>query len=411
MKRETFTLESPSIASRVRALPRALGWVGVASYLIPAWALAITEWLGVRSSGFDTWYALGLMTCLTSGLLGFGLANRSGRSGRVTVDDHGITTHVGGETKHIVPAMIASAIIVPSSRGSRVELMLNDDTTLSIEADEAEARSLVERIEQSKHAASMIVGMQTPTPVWMALSVFVAFFFHIVSSVVLYELGLYSLSMLPIVPTLVAILTFFLLASTHVVVGDDGVQLRRPLGRRFISFDAMRAVDLTADGRVRITLVDGEVIHIGSRSAGHTYASALAKRIDELKSPERGAAAAAMQQLVRGDRSITAWREALRGVLAAQPGYRGPRLSPREALDVVIDASRHLEQRVGAVIALSESGTLDPAARKRLRIAAEASANPELRVVLQGAADDALEDAAIAEAIEADPRESEASNS
>ncbi len=407
---EPLSLESPSIASRVRSLPRALGWAGAGAYLLPAWALVISRALGVYSHDIEMAHAIGLITCLTAGLLGFGLANRPGRPGRVEVDDHGIRLHIRGETKHIVSPMITSAVIVPSSRGCRVEIALEDDTTLSIEAEEPQARALLERIEQSKHAASMTIGMQTPTPVWMALTVFGSYCAHIVLSVVLYELGLYTPWLLAAVPTLSALVTFVLLASTHVVVGDDGIQLRRALGSRFISFDAMQAVALTPDGRLRITLAGGEVVHIGSRSAGHTYASALAKRIDELKSPEHGAAAAAMQQLTRGDRSIAAWREALRGLLSAQPGYRGPRLSPREALEVVVDPSRRVEQRVGAVLALADSGALDDAARKRLRIAADASANPQLRVVLQGAAEDALEDAAIAEAVEADATASDASS-
>ncbi len=57
------------------------------------------------------------------------------------------------------------------------------------------------------------------------------------------------------------------------------------------------------------------------------------------------------------------------------------------------------EMRIGAGLALR--GTLDSAGRTRLRVAAEASASPKVRVVLEAAAEEGVDDDRLGEAIAA----------
>jgi CO/xanthine dehydrogenase FAD-binding subunit len=100
--------------------------------------------------------------------------------------------------------------------------------------------------------------------------------------------------------------------------------------------------------------------------------------------------------LARGADSIGAWRERLRKLVAPAEGYRQRTVPVDTLLKTAADAESPAELRVGAALAIAQSGDED--ARRRLRIATEGIANEPVRLALEAAAEADAEDEAIAEA-------------
>jgi hypothetical protein len=357
---------------------------------------------GAAREHYGALIVLGMMMAGVAVPLGFGLANRGSREGTIVVDERGLQVKIRGQTTHVHHDLVHSAVIIVSAKGCRVELNLHDDTTLAIELDEhAQGELLLSKLRAGGRAAEMRIGMQTPPPLWMGFPMLVA---------LLLQIGIaqdpsawmpQALLYFPILPMIVGLMVGLAVSSTHVVVGDDGLQIRRGWWRRFVAFDRIKEMHQDGSGRLIIALADGAKLKIGSHAAGHSYAQALMERIQRAMSPEGGATAALLHVLGRGDRSLAEWRDALRGLFTAEPGYRGPRWTKDDALAVVADATRDAQHRLGAALALFEAGELDEKSRQRVRIAADASANPQLRIALEGVAEAEAEAVAIDHAIEA----------
>ena len=382
-------LKSPRIAHRERDLSHTLGWIALAAFSVPGILITINYLFGV--AGFITLFWLAQFHGVVAALLGFGLANRGGKTGVVAVDEKGVEINTSDGAKYFHPHMIESGVVVPTRKGSRVELRMKDRTTLIVETNsDAESEAMLAHIRASGHAAGMTIGIQTPLPVAASMAMLVGW---IVQGVVLD--GFY----IPILPLLLGALAFMAFGSTNVVVGDDGLTIKRFMSQRFIPFDQIVKMEQDMPGRLRVDLNNGEVVVVGARAAGRRYAHALKQRIEEAMNPETGSAAAALQVLSRGQRTLTEWRSALGGLFAIQPGYRGPRLTVQDALTIVSDATRTEEHRISAAVALADAKDLDLDAREKFRVAAHASANPRLRVVLEGLADEALDEAQLIEAL------------
>lgn len=196
-----------------------------------------------------------------------------------------------------------------------------------------------------------------------------------------------------------------------VVVGRDGVTIRRGSTERFIGYEAMQGVRLrdamsrrpsrTRDG-VTIDL-EGESIELecGSFAADDPdMLSALHQRIAsglmafrEAAAPEDGGLAL----LERRGRPVTEWRDALRILVEERSDYRAARLNPVHLAETVEDATAQVERRLGAAIALSSHGRSE--LKERVRIAARACANPKLRILLERACEGEVEVAEIEAAL------------
>ena len=99
-----------------------------------------------------------------------------------------------------------------------------------------------------------------------------------------------------------------------------------------------------------------------------------------------------LAELDRRSRSVSAWRDDLRALLAVEgSGYRGAALGPDQLAEVVEDAGAPTERRVAAAVALSGKG--DEESRRRVRVAVEACADRDLRAALEHAAEGEIEEA------------------
>lgn len=199
------------------------------------------------------------------------------------------------------------------------------------------------------------------------------------------------------------------MAPTTVRVGTDGI-VTRWLGRtRFIAhseIDIVAAYDEVRGTKrqrgVQLHLKSGEIVKLptGQRDIAVTEAAQLERRIDEAREAfRRGSTTGTTDVLARGDRTVTDWIRYLRGMGAGAVGPRAPAIPPDVLLRVVEDSKAAPLERASAAVAAIASGGDD--AKHRVRIAADTTVAPKLRIALERIADGAEEtDAALLETLE-----------
>lgn len=185
---------------------------------------------------------------------------------------------------------------------------------------------------------------------------------------------------------------------TRVVVGRDGVRLERPFSTRWIPYATLEEVDargsqlrLRARGATRALRVSGRP----------DLVDLVAQRVREAQARGAGIGASGTAALERQGRPIPVWRDAVRGLLAAESGYRSVALTPEDLILALEDPVAPRDRRIGAALALA--ATDHPEARVRIRIAAETSADEEMRAALEQAAEEALDEATLEKALREAP--------
>lgn len=191
-------------------------------------------------------------------------------------------------------------------------------------------------------------------------------------------------------------------------VGLDGIEISRGRRKRFIAVKDVEQIHATSVGvelEVRRPL-PGPTERVRLRCWGVQQA-ALHARIHEVVRGF-GTTAASTAQLARLDRQgrdLRGWTEALRRVASDDAGdYRRIGLAREDLARVLAQGDQPAERRIGAAIALASSG--DTEERERVRIAAKACANEDLRAALnqiaESEADEAHVDAALREPLRAE---------
>ncbi|XYH92688.1 hypothetical protein ACMHYB_33030 [Sorangium sp. So ce1128] len=206
----------------------------------------------------------------------------------------------------------------------------------------------------------------------------------------------------------------FAASRVGIVVGSDGILIRG----QFVSYSEISSVHYdwkrepssgydgdmaTLELSMSLELVDGDRLQLAD-----SFPDGLRDAIDEARaawaagerdSEEESDAEVESDAIACGERTGLDWLRALRGLgVGAAGGYRtiGPDVDQMSRL--LDDVRSRPWARAAAAIVLAASG--DPTATSKLRIAAEATANPLLRARLKEVAD-AHDDAALAEALEA----------
>lgn len=248
-----------------------------------------------------------------------------------------------------------------------------------------------------------------------------------------------GLSGVPLFLTLLLMLSAFSLLGVRwlarfvrqreVIVGTDGIALTGFGRHRFIAYSRVRRIARVPHG-VRLFLNDSVSVllptiadagaplpitpgvdapfdpasakRLLARGASPeelyrrdvTRREALFERLDQAMRARGQSRVSSVQlaELDRRSRSISAWREDLRALLAVEgSGYRGAALGPDQLAEVVEDAGAPTERRVAAAVALSGKG--DEEAKRRVRVAVEACADRDLRAALEHAAEGEIEEA------------------
>jgi hypothetical protein len=184
----------------------------------------------------------------------------------------------------------------------------------------------------------------------------------------------------------------------RLVVGADGVVVEHRFRRRFFPHEHIAALDLGME-RCALALTDGTEVPLKTRHLGPAQQETVRIRFEDARRAWQGGdvEGTSLSALDRGGRSVATWRLALSAVLAQADGYRGRVLSRDELRDALGSPGVSIERRLGAALALVDAG--EPEDRVRIRVAAEASAEPRVRVALEKAAAGALDDEALDEAL------------
>jgi hypothetical protein len=193
-----------------------------------------------------------------------------------------------------------------------------------------------------------------------------------------------------------------MLVPTRLDVGADGVMLSWFGRKRFIGYgdvEALRRYD-KGWGRSRqvgvaLTLRSGEkvLVPISGQRWNDARTAIIEERIREaMEAHRQGGGVADAALLRRGARGAGEWVAALRAIGAGANADMRTAPVPRERLfRIVEDPTAPPADRAAAAVAIG--GEIDAASRARLRAAAEATAAPRLRIVIEEAASGEDEDA------------------
>ena len=193
--------------------------------------------------------------------------------------------------------------------------------------------------------------------------------------------------------------------SADVSVGADGVQFAQRRGSFFLPYAEIVSIDQEqCDAVIDVGKDEPFVVRFSQRhhaAAAIPELTAFIERVREGLSAYRASSsehlAAAM--LARGERSGGEWLRAIRALdCDGGDAYRTPRIPHDRLWRLVEDPSAPTTARAGAALLLRNA--IDDDGRARLRIAADASASPGLRVALTAAASEQCE-AELAHALDA----------
>ncbi len=194
---------------------------------------------------------------------------------------------------------------------------------------------------------------------------------------------------------LYAVATLFTIAVVlglrpAVVVGLDGVRIVGVLRPRFIPYTSIRRVRRGSSVTLETDRGNRELPMIGVSSE---QMNALAARIEEGMRRSGAASARGLDMLDRNERPLAAWAEAIASAMRGT--FRDAAIAPGNLEQVLADPKAPLERRVGAALGLraGEDG------RARIRVAAETSADPRVRVALERAAADEIDEHALLHAL------------
>jgi hypothetical protein len=212
--------------------------------------------------------------------------------------------------------------------------------------------------------------------------------------------------------TMVMALVGLLFWPSKLQVGADGVLIRWAWHERFIPHEQIESVFAHEAGfgnqrrhLVRLSLTSGEDVELPMATVNfeRERATLLAQRINEAIGANRNGVVAEDSALLRrGERSVHEWLGLLRAV-TQRATHRSAPMKLERLWKFVEDPACEAVTRGAAAAALQPH--LDDADKKRLRIAAKATAQPRLRITLDAVADDAEEaevEAALAELDELD---------
>jgi hypothetical protein len=182
-----------------------------------------------------------------------------------------------------------------------------------------------------------------------------------------------------------------LAAARAVIVGADGVVLQRSLGRReIVPYEAIAGVKA---GRGAVLLQTRGERRIALPVDDPRSRRALAGHIQRALEAARAAACipqAALDALDRGARPRAQWVEHLRAIGRRPQSYREGTLDQEMLARVVESGGVPPERRVAAAFALASTGDGDFV--RRIRVAAAASVDERLRIALERAAAEELDE-------------------
>ena len=361
----------------------------------------------------------GLGHALIFGVLGLVFAykynrNPSYEAGEITADPTGV--RIGGRLL-ATRDDIRDGFVLPYKGRTVVRLRRSGRTSINIAVEDiAEGRRLLKALGLDAtqtvarvRAASQVFSM----PSWKQLALFLA-------PVALVPLSIVSATLLggkhglpfgfAVIPFVYAFMFTMLLAPTSVRIGADGIVTRWLGKERYFPFKDIEWVNPYEGAQLNKTYVGVEIVTragettrilTGQKRWGDEQQGLLIERIREaIEAYRSGYAGADASVLARNGRAPKDWVTALRAIGAgANADMRTAGIPLDRLWRLVEDASAAPLARVGAAIALTPQ--IPPSERRRIRIAAEATASPKLRIALERASSNDTPEEELAEELSA----------
>ncbi|MBL8740590.1 MAG: hypothetical protein JNK04_05845 [Myxococcales bacterium] len=210
---------------------------------------------------------------------------------------------------------------------------------------------------------------------------------------------------LTVLSCIVAVALAVWYASYSINVGRDGVYLGRWRARRFIPVRDITGVTERRNSKnqlegIHIILRGQPSVTVALKRADH--ALSLKQRIERLIAAGTGDEAVSLARLARAGRSLADWKKDL-ALFANGGGFRASAASFEDLDRVLHDPTATPEHRIAAALALKSRA--EPHSAQRIRIAAESSVHPKVRVALSELADGHDADAAVEAALAEDALE------
>ena len=377
--------------ARVR-LSKRLGLAAVASAGGALVANAVTSafgWYGFGQLSGSVLLLATVVMLLISFIIWF---SRASYPGAVTFDALGLNVLRGGVMRRVERSQVASAYVVARYvRGGfapTVEMELEGGDLVSFEVPSEElAHRIVDDLGFGRGKKRVHIGLGSPARrLYHLLLGIVAYYagsFVAIPMVLLHGSLGRATGLWGLVSAAAMVGTYFLLRSLlrapEVTIGDDGVFYRAGRKRRFLPGGAITGVEqssvalplLLRSMTEKTIAIHGTALDLERRGA--VARLAYERFIAPVASADQGAS-----QFARGGRTLAAWRDHLRTRLG-DVGYRESARPVDVATAVLRSPRSSNDERVGAALALRVAG--EP--QERIRIAASAAADDDLRVALE----------------------------
>ena len=400
-----MALRSQSIRSDHGALARILGGIAAVLFAIgPVAFLALSALAGARTVWAQALVVGGISALLLApafGLLAWATRHVGRRlPGRLAVEQGRLVIVHGARTRSLPLGDLEAGLVDPLR--DEVELVLRDGERIRARAKAEAASALLQAagLDASKRRAAMRLG---ETLFLDVLTLLVGTALPVTVTARAVRLGMSAAAAPALFFGLTVVLFWLmrrLLGPADLVIGADGVLVRQSFQSRFVPFDRIARLELTPR-RLTFRLTDGSACHARARGLSKRDMGRLEARFAEARGVwgAGGVPPAALARLDPAGRDPAGWRHELAGLLL-HGEYRTAPLSADELARVLASPHATASRRIAAAVALA-AGDDASEARRKIRVAADACAEPRIRLALEKAAggDD---EAALAEALAMD---------
>ncbi|MBP7682068.1 MAG: hypothetical protein KBB95_09250 [Deltaproteobacteria bacterium] len=322
------------------------------------------------------------------------------REAQVAASPMGLDVTRDGRVRSIPAATITLGVVVPRMVGAELRLLLTNGDELAVRVPSVEAGdALLAGLALDPHQRRTDVEWNPllRRASWAALGFFVTVV-ALVTAVVGTEgtpMAVPAVFLLAVVPFLVASALARAMRN-RVSVGRAGVVARDGVHTRQLGFDDVIAVRHVGE-QLQLVREGAEPFVVSMHGLEPSVAKQLVERMAQGLIRFRELVGSRAEIFARGGRDFEAWKEDVRRVLTEAVGFRGAALRPEDALRVVEDPEADPEARVGAALALMAVGGDDE--KLRVRVAAETTLAPRVRIALEAASEGDVEEDVIAAAV------------
>lgn len=333
-------------------------------------------------------------------LLGLGARVLPFRDAQVAASPLGLDVTRGERVRHVPARSITLAVVVPRAEGAelRITLTNRDELVLrvpSIAAGDALVAALGLDPHQRRTDVVWNPWRRRALAGGTALGLTATLFVTLVTLAEGSAMGVPLFFLMTVVPFLVASAAARAMRN-GVSLGRAGVVAREALRTRQLGFDDVVAIRHVGES-AQLVREGAEPFVVSLKGLDASVAKQLVERMAQGLSRFRDLVGSRADIFARGERDFATWKEEVRRLLTEAVGFRGPALRPEDALRVVEDPDADPEARVGAALALMAVGGDDD--KLRVRVAAETTLAPRVRVALEAASEGDVDEDVIEAAV------------